>query len=148
VTISFSAYSPMKTKSDDELFTAAELQKLRDVVAALRALKLEGHVITSHHWFDHVVEYFANGGRVGERCTAAGRAFMHVDPWGHVKICPEFEPFAHWTELDTKRPPAHDCTNCWYGCRGENEAPLTLGRIGELLFPQSALLQKVRLASR
>jgi hypothetical protein len=73
---------------------------------------------------------------------------LHIDPWGQVKICPEFEPFAHWTELDVKRPPAHDCTNCWYGCRGENEAPLTIGRIGELLFPQSALLQKLRSATR
>jgi hypothetical protein len=65
-----------------------------------------------------------------------------------VKICPEFEPFAHWTEIDYKRPAPHDCTNCWYGCRGENEAPLTLGRIGELLFPDSALLPKRRLVGR
>jgi MoaA/NifB/PqqE/SkfB family radical SAM enzyme len=148
VTISFSAYSAMKTKSDDELFTADELAKLRGVVEELRARKLAGHVITSHHYFDNVVPFFENGGRVGERCKAAGHAFLHVDPWGQVKICPEFEPFAHWTELDVKRPPAHDCTNCWYGCRGENEAPLTIGRIGELLFPQSALLQKLRSATR
>ncbi|HEY1587724.1 MAG TPA: radical SAM protein [Polyangia bacterium] len=148
VTISFSAYSPMKTKSDDELFRDEDVTRLTDVVAELRALKLDGHVITSHYWFDHVVDYFRNGGRVGARCTAAGSAFMHVDPWGHMKICPEFEPFAHWTELDEKRPPAHDCTRCWYGCRGENEAPLTIGRIGELLFPASALLQRARNMTR
>jgi len=142
VTISYSAYSSLKTQSDDELFTAAELEKLHAVVEQLRAMKRDGHIITSHYYFDHVVEFFANGGRVGARCTAAGDAFMHVDPWGHVKICPEFEPFAHWTELDDKRPPPHDCTRCWYGCRGENEAPLTLGRIGELLFPSSALVQR------
>jgi MoaA/NifB/PqqE/SkfB family radical SAM enzyme len=148
VTISFSAYSNMKTKSDDEFIAPEELPKLRAVVDELRQLKLEGHVITSHHYLDNLVPYFANGGRVGERCKAAGSAFLHVDPWGNVKICPEFEPFAHWTEIDLKRPAAHDCTNCWYGCRGENEAPLTLGRIGELLFPQSALLQKLRTANR
>ncbi len=144
VTISFSAYSNMKTKSDDEFIAEPDLPKLRAVVEELRAMKPDGHVITSHHYFDHVVEYFANGGHVGKRCTAAGNAFMHVDPWGHVKICPEFEPFAHWTEIDEKRPEPHDCTNCWYGCRGENEAPLTLGRIGELLFPESSLVHKLR----
>jgi MoaA/NifB/PqqE/SkfB family radical SAM enzyme len=148
VTISFSAYSNMKTKSDDEFITPEDLPRLRAIVEELRRLKLEGHVITSHHYLDNLVEYFANGGRVGERCKAAGHSFLHVDPWGNVKMCPEFEPFAHWTELDHKRPAAHECTNCWYGCRGENEAPLTLGRIGELLFPQSTLLQKWRTVSR
>jgi MoaA/NifB/PqqE/SkfB family radical SAM enzyme len=148
VTISFSAYSNLKTKSDDEFISGDDLPKLRAVVDELRQLKLEGHVITSHHYLDHLVDYFANGGHVGERCTAAGRAFMHVDPWGNVKICPEFEPFAHWTEIDVKKPAPHDCTGCWYGCRGENEAPLTLGRIGELLFPESALLQRIRMKAR
>jgi MoaA/NifB/PqqE/SkfB family radical SAM enzyme len=148
VTISFSAYSNLKTKSDDEFIAGDELPKLRAVVAELRRMKLAGHVITSHHYLDHLVDYFANGGRVGARCTAAGRAFMHVDPWGNLKICPEFEPFAHWTEIDVKQPAPHDCTGCWYGCRGENEAPLTLGRIGELLFPESALLQRWRAVAR
>lgn len=148
VTISFSAYSNLKTNSDDEFIAREELPKLRAVVDELRRMKLEGHVITSHHYLDHLVDYFANGGHVGTRCTAAGRAFMHVDPWGNVKICPEFEPFAHWTEIDVKKPAPHDCTGCWYGCRGENEAPLTLGRIGELLFPESALLQRIRTIAR
>jgi MoaA/NifB/PqqE/SkfB family radical SAM enzyme len=148
VTISFSAYSNLKTSSDDEFITGDGLIKLRAVVEELRSMKLEGHVITSHHYLDHLVDYFANGGHVGTRCTAAGKAFMHVDPWGNVKICPEFEPFAHWTELDVKKPEPHDCTGCWYGCRGENEAPLTLGRIGELLFPESALLQRIRTIAR
>jgi MoaA/NifB/PqqE/SkfB family radical SAM enzyme len=148
VTISYSTYSNLKTQSDDEFVGPDDLPRLRGIVEELRAMKLDGHVITSHHYLDNVVGYFANGGRVGQRCTAAGRAFMHVDPWGHVKICPEFEPYAHWTELDVKRPAAHDCTGCWYGCRGENEAPLTPGRIGELLFPESALLQRLRAMAR
>jgi MoaA/NifB/PqqE/SkfB family radical SAM enzyme len=144
VTISFSAYSNMKTNDDAEFIGRDELPVLRNVVEELRALKRRGHVITSHFYFDHLAEYFANGGRVGERCTAAGNAILHIDPWGQVKVCPEFEPFAHWTELDSKRPPENDCTRCWYGCRGENEAPLTPGRIGELLFPASSLVQRLR----
>jgi MoaA/NifB/PqqE/SkfB family radical SAM enzyme len=144
VTISFSAYSNMKTNDDAEFIGRDQLPQLRATVEELRALKQDGHVITSHFYFDHVVEYFVNGGRVGERCTAAGHDFLHIDPWGGVKACPEFEPFAHWTELDFKRPPEHGCTRCWYGCRGENEAPLTPGRIGELLFPDSALVQRLR----
>jgi MoaA/NifB/PqqE/SkfB family radical SAM enzyme len=141
-TISFSAYSNMKTKSDGEFID--DLPKLRAVVDELRSLKSEGHIISSYHYLDGLIQYFTNGGRLGERCKAAGSSFLHVDPWGNVKICPEFEPFARWTELEWRRPPAHDCTNCWYGCRGENEAPMTLGRIGELLFPESALFQRSR----
>lgn len=143
VTISYSTYSNLKTSSDDEFVRRDELPRLRAIVEELRRMKRDGHVITSHYYLDHVAEYFENGGHVGARCTAAGRAFMHIDPWGHVKICPEFEPFAHWTEIGMKKPEPHDCTGCWYGCRGENEAPLTLGRIGELLFPESALLQRL-----
>jgi MoaA/NifB/PqqE/SkfB family radical SAM enzyme len=130
---SFSCYSALKTDSDGQLVPSPRLRELEHAVAGLRRLKRRlRHIITSDFYFDGVVEYFRNGGRLGDRCRAAGRRFYHIDPWGHVKICPEFEPFAHWTELDEKRPPAHDCTRCWYGCRGENEAPLTLGRLRDL----------------
>jgi MoaA/NifB/PqqE/SkfB family radical SAM enzyme len=144
VTISFSAYSNMKTKEDAEFIGRDSLPQLRAVLDELRREKRHGHIISSHFYFDHLVEYFANGGKVGERCNAAGHSFFHIDPWGGVKACPEFEPFAHWTELDWKRPPEHNCTNCWYGCRGENEAPLTPARVGEILFPGSSLVQRRR----
>jgi MoaA/NifB/PqqE/SkfB family radical SAM enzyme len=133
---SYSCYSTLKTDSTGELVPRGRLDKLRGVVDGIRRLKRRhGHVISSEFYLDGVVQYFENGGRLGERCEAAGRRFYHVDPWGHLKICPEFEPFAHWTELDEKKPPEHDCTKCWYGCRGENEAPLTLGRLRDLRVP-------------
>lgn len=130
---SFSCYSTMKTESDGELVRPDQLRALRRVIADLKKLKREQpNIISSDFYLNNAVRYFENGGRLGERCQAAGQRFFHIDPWGYVKICPEFPPFAHWTELDFKEPPAHDCTNCWYGCRGENEAPLTLSKLREM----------------
>jgi MoaA/NifB/PqqE/SkfB family radical SAM enzyme len=137
---SFSCYSTMKTRSSGELVRPAQLERLRRTVDALKRLKRRQHnIISSDYYLDRVPEYFANGGRVGARCGAAGQRFFHVDPWGYVKICPEFEPFAHWTEVGERGrepPTGHGSTSCWYGCRGENEAPLTLGRLRDIALPR------------
>jgi MoaA/NifB/PqqE/SkfB family radical SAM enzyme len=130
---SFSCYSTLKTDSEGELVGAERLGALERTIARLKRMKRDtGHIISSDHYLDGVVRYFAGGGRIGPRCTSAGRSFFHIDPWGFVKICPEFSPYAHWTEMGEKRPPLHDCTRCWYGCRGENEAPLTIKRLRDL----------------
>lgn len=133
---SFSSYSTLKTDSQGELVQTGQQDRLRQVIEELKRLKRRyGHIASSDFYLDGVSEYFTNGGKLGQRCGAAGQRFFHIDPWGYVKICPEFEPFAHWTEIDVRRPEPHDCTSCWYGCRGENEAPMTLGRIRELTAP-------------
>ena len=133
---SFSCYSTLKTESTGELVKSKQLDELRRVIGGIKRLKkVQSNIISSDFYLDKAIEYFENGGKVGERCESAGKRFFHVDPWGNVKICPEFSPFAHWTELDFKKPEPHNCTKCWYGCRGENEAPLTLTRIRDLRVP-------------
>jgi MoaA/NifB/PqqE/SkfB family radical SAM enzyme len=130
---SFSCYSTLKTDSTGELVKGDQFNRLRRSIEGIKRLKrVQSNIISSDYYLDRAIEYFENGGRVGDRCEAAGKRFFHVDPWGYVKICPEFGPFAHWTELDFKKPDPHTCTRCWYGCRGENEAPLTLTRIRDL----------------
>jgi MoaA/NifB/PqqE/SkfB family radical SAM enzyme len=130
---SFSCYSTMKTDSRGELVRPERLDDLRRVIVEIRRLKRRwANIISSDFYLENAVRYFERGGRVGDRCEAAGKRFFHVDPWGYVKICPEFAPFAHWTELPEKRPEPHTCTSCWYGCRGENEAPITVERLRQL----------------
>jgi MoaA/NifB/PqqE/SkfB family radical SAM enzyme len=130
---SFSCYSTLKTDGTAELVGGRRMARLRRVVGEIKRLKRrEGHIVSSDFYLDGVVAYFENGGRIGDRCRAAGRRFYHIDPWGYAKICPEFEPFAHWTEMDRKPQAANGCTRCWYGCRGENEAPITLARLKDL----------------
>jgi MoaA/NifB/PqqE/SkfB family radical SAM enzyme len=139
---SFSCYSTLKTDEHGELVKPARMASLRRAIGELKRLKRrQGNIISSEFYLDNAIRYFENGGRLGDRCEAAGRRFFHVDPWGYVKICPEFAPFAHWTELDEKRPEPHTCTRCWYGCRGENEAPITLARIRDLRVPLPLLSQ-------
>jgi MoaA/NifB/PqqE/SkfB family radical SAM enzyme len=133
---SFSCYSTLKTDSPGELVKPVHLDRLRRVIDEIRRLKKsQTNIISSEYYLEQAIRYFENGGRVGDRCESAGKRFYHVDPWGYVKICPEFEPFAHWTELDRRRPPPHTCTACWYGCRGENEAPITVARLRDLRVP-------------
>ncbi len=130
---SFSTYCPLKTDDEHELVAAPHLARLKRTIREIKQMKRSlGHIISSDHYLDGVVAYFANGGRLGKKCLSAGKRFYHIDPWGFAKICPEFEPFAHWTVMDRVKRPEHGCTKCWYACRGENEAPLTLSRIRDL----------------
>jgi len=130
---SFSCYSTLKTDSTGELIDSDHLNHLVRVIEDIKRYKKRSkHIISSDYYLDKAIDYFRNGGRIGETCRSAGKRFFHVDPWGYVKICPEFEPFAHWTELGVRKPAQHSCTKCWYGCRGENEAPLTLSRLRDL----------------
>ncbi|MBI3302242.1 MAG: hypothetical protein HYZ72_09250 [Deltaproteobacteria bacterium] len=42
------------------------------------------------------------------------------------------EVLGHWTEFKPRTVKPTDCTDCWYACRGETEAPLGIRRIIEL----------------
>lgn len=136
VAISYSSYSTLKTDSAGELVAREQATKLKRIVEEIKHIKRERrHVISSDFYLDGVVAYFENGGHLGDHCRAAGKKLFHIDPWGYVKICPEFPPFAHWSALPEQSPEPHHCTRCWYGCRGENEAPMTLARIRDIVRP-------------
>jgi len=131
----FSAPSP-RSGATPAFTEPRQLAALRRAVAELRSEKRRaGHIVSSDSYLDNLIAYVVTDGRLGERCRAAGSRFLHVDPWGYVSICAGFEPFAHWTELDWKRPAAHDCTGCWDACRGESEAPMSLGFLRDLVRP-------------
>ena len=105
------------------------MRKLEGVVEEL--LRLKGslrNIRSSDFYLRRIPVYFR------ERVAGcqAGLKWLQVTPEGYLKRCSEFPVEAHWTEYtpDTFQPT--DCTACWFSCRGQAEAPLTLGRIIEV----------------
>jgi hypothetical protein len=68
-------------------------------------------------------------GDVTEPCQSGIRT-IHVDPTGHVKRCPDFPTDFHWKDFARYTPIA--CNDCFYACRGEAQAPLTLARLRDI----------------
>ena len=59
------------------------------------------------------------------------RSDFHVNPFGQVRRCPDFQSDFHWK--DFKRYQAISCNACYYACRGEAQAPLQLSRVKDVM---------------
>ena len=62
-------------------------------------------------------------GDMTEPCQS-GRATIHIDPQGQVRRCPDFPPDGPWQQYRGYTP--INCNACYYACRGEAQAPLSL----------------------
>ncbi|MEM4408646.1 MAG: radical SAM protein [Candidatus Caldarchaeum sp.] len=131
VSVSYSSYSVMKTGNQSH-FINGSVDKVRKVVEELLKFKkrYKGVITTSDYYLSKIPYYFEHGGVPDCR---AGLNMLTVTPSGHIKRCSEMPIVAHGTEY---RPGIFDrtrCTSCWYSCRGETEAPVTLKRAIETL---------------
>jgi len=119
--ISFSAYSIMKA-NNDEHFVKDQITKVNDVINKLISLKKEWRdtIVSSDYYFKQVPLFFKNG--YGPSCNA-GRSMITVTPDGYVKRCSEMPAACHYTDYDPDFFTKTNCTNCWYSCRGETQAP-------------------------
>jgi hypothetical protein len=98
---------------------------IRDLLAFKR--KHRG-VITSSDWYlRQVPRYFR--GELRDPC-ASGIRTIHIDPAGFVRRCPDFPADMHWREFRSYSK--IDCNACFYACRGEAQAPLTLSRVRDI----------------
>lgn len=131
IKISFSSYTSLKNGNEAHLIDTESQARLRDLVAEIKELKQSyGHVVSSSYYLDTVPEYFAQGEVAN---CKAGQKFLQVTPDGYLKACPEMPVEQHYTDY---KPWKHqqECTKCWYGCRGESQAPVNVERIKELLL--------------
>jgi hypothetical protein len=85
-------------------------------------------IVNSDHYLREVARWFK--GEAQEPCRSGMRT-IHIDPTGHVRRCPDFPPDFHWTEFRRYEP--IDCNACYYACRGEAQAPLTLSRVRDVM---------------
>lgn len=129
VCVSYSSYFEGKANNPTHTIVGDDLTKLEVVVKELIGLKRRlRNIRNSDFYLRKIPTYFK------ERIPGcqAGLTWLQVTPDGHLKRCSEFPVEAHWTEYTPHTFKPTDCTACWFSCRGEAEAPLTLGRIIEL----------------
>jgi MoaA/NifB/PqqE/SkfB family radical SAM enzyme len=128
--VGFSAYTGMKNGNASHYPRDDRLDVVDAVVRALLAFKQRHRgVITSSDWYLRQIPRFFRG-ELTDPC-ASGVRTIHIDPTGFVRRCPDFPADMHWREF---RPYSKiDCNACFYACRGEAQAPLTLSRVRDVV---------------
>jgi len=130
--LGFSAYCALKTGNGRPMVSPENLKRLHEVVALIKEYKRR-HAITrtSDYYLDNVARYFDSGRIPGCR---AGQSWVQITPGGEVKPCSELAVVSEDYRLyDPRTARPVDCTACWYSCRGESQAPISLARVRELL---------------
>lgn len=127
--VSFSTYTDLKNGNESYIPNEEQYRQIDEIVAELLAYKKRKRgVITSSDWYlERIPRYFR--GELNDPC-ASGIRTIHVDPTGHVRRCPDFPVDFHWTQFKTYEP--IQCNECFYACRGESQAPLTLSRVRDV----------------
>lgn len=129
IKVSFSAYSSNKADNDTEVIHGEKQEKLKKVIAELKELKVKNkNILSSEYFFDHVPIYFeakAIGG------CKAGQRWITVTPDGYIQPCSETPRVCHYTEWSADQFGDIDCDVCWYACRAESQAPVTMKRVAE-----------------
>lgn len=130
VGVAFSTYTDFKNGNADYYVKQEQLRRLDAVIAELLAFKRQhrGVIVSSDYYLRQVPKYFR--GEMKDPCFA-GRRTIHINPTGHVRRCPDFPNDFHWTEFKKYAP--IDCNACFYACRGEAQAPLTISRVRDVM---------------
>jgi MoaA/NifB/PqqE/SkfB family radical SAM enzyme len=128
--VSFSTYTDLKNGNKDFMIRGDTLGQLNGVIKELLEYKHKnrGVISNSDYYLQQIPRYWS--GEMKEPCLS-GMKTLHVSPTGHVKRCPDFPTDFHWSEF--KRYDPIDCNACYYACRGEAQAPLSLSRVRDVM---------------
>ncbi|HYV99516.1 MAG TPA: radical SAM protein [Gemmatimonadaceae bacterium] len=128
--VNFSLYTDNKNGNDAHLIRDDRYAALDDAIASLLAYKRKHRgVITNSDYYLETIPAYTRGTLKG--ACRSGMSTIHVTPAGHVKRCPDFPTDFHWRDFRTYKP--IDCSACYYACRGEAQAPLTLSRVRDVM---------------
>jgi len=132
--INFSSYYYGKNDNDRGMIGTQDIEKLRKVALELKRLKRKlKNISTSDYFFDRVVSYFK--GEEIPQCQA-GIKWIQVSPEGYVKRCSEMPGVYHHSDYglsEDQQFKETDCTTCWFSCRAEVQAPISLNRMRDLV---------------
>lgn len=129
--ISYSCYSDVKNGNRMHLIDGDYLDQVVRVVDELIRLKPRlRNIVSSTYYLRRVPEYFR--GTLPTTCQAAGKWLVHITPDGETKPCPDLPVTGHYSRFKGCSKPIV-CDRCWYSCRGETQAALTLDRVRELI---------------
>ena len=122
VSISYSAYTPLRTHSMDHYIRSGDdLALLHQTLDDLLALKAKNGRIANSSWtLSGIYDFFLHGTIPG--CTA-GRRFMVVTPTGGLRACSMFEKtYASHEEILKEWVPQNDCGGCYVSIRSYLDA--------------------------
>ena len=122
VSISYSAYTPLRTHSMDHYISSADdLALLRRTLDDLLALKAKNGRIANSSWtLSGIYDFFLHGTIPG---CKAGRRFMVVTPTGGLRACSMFEnTYASHEEILKEWVPNNDCGGCYVSIRSYLDA--------------------------
>jgi len=130
VKVAYSSYCDMKN-SNRSLFVHSEnLDKLKKIVAQLIQYKNSlGNINNSTYYLERIPTYFERGKIEG---CLAGKRWLQVTPDGYLKPCSELPSIGYFEDFPFPRQGV-SCQSCWYSCRGEAQAPLSLRRLAEVI---------------
>lgn len=130
VGVNLSVYTDFKNGNRTHLVRGEQLARVDALVQELLAFKRRrrGTISNSDHYITQIPRYLR--GELAEPCRS-GQDTIHIDPFGHVRRCPDFPADGHWSTYDGYAP--IDCNRCFYACRGEAQAPLRLNRFQDLV---------------
>jgi MoaA/NifB/PqqE/SkfB family radical SAM enzyme len=128
--VNYSLYTDFKNGNTAYVLEPHRTAEVEAVIGELLAFKRrQRRTVTNSEWYLRQIVRFVRGERP-PKCRSGIRT-IHVDPSGFVRRCPDFPSDFHWSAF---RPySAIECSRCWYACRGEAEAPLTLSRFRDVL---------------
>ncbi|HUF25744.1 MAG TPA: radical SAM protein [Gemmatimonadaceae bacterium] len=128
--VNLSVYTAFKNGNATHVLRDERLRQLDEVIAELLAFKRRrrGVIVNSDHYLQQIPRWAR--GELDEPCRAGMRT-VHVSPTGHVKRCPDYPVDFHWRDYR----PYHEiaCNACFYACRGEAQAPLSISRIRDIM---------------
>lgn len=128
--VNLSVYTDFKNGNANHLIRADQGERIEALVAELLAFKRRRRgVISSSDWYIAQIPRYLRD-EMREPCRS-GETTIHIDPLGIVRRCPDFPADQHWSEY--RRYDAIACNKCYYACRGEAQAPLTIARFRDLI---------------
>ena len=122
VSISYSAYTPLRTHNMDHYIRSADdLALLRRTLDELLALKAQNGRIANSSWtLSGIHDFFLHGTIPG---CKAGQRFMVVTPTGGLRACSMFEnTYTSHQEILKEWVPNNDCGGCYVSIRSYLDA--------------------------
>ena len=130
VGVNFSLYTDSKNGNAAHLLQNGGVGAAEDVITRLLAYKKarRGIITNSDYYLASIPQYLR--GELAGPCES-GTKTIHISPTGQVKRCPDFPTDGHWKDYKGYAP--INCSQCYYACRGEAQAPLEYSRVLDVL---------------